>query len=140
MFLGGHRKISLFTLQWLLNAFRRVGGWKNSRVFENRASKSGAAGDANRAVSSLKLKQIHVGDIRTPEKPSKTEILFVSKPPKSYSDPETYDGIDLSPIKLCAHTYFPIVDKFCYLGCFITRDCKDYVDDKNVNIRLSCHL
>ena len=75
--------------------------------------------------------EIHVGDIRTPEKPSKTEILFVSKPPKSYSDPATYDGIDLSPIKLCAHTYFPIVDKFCYLGCFITRDCKDYVDITN---------
>ena len=75
--------------------------------------------------------EIHVGDIRLPDKPSKTEVLFVSKPPKAYVNPITYDDVDLSPIKLGSHTYFPVVDKFSYLGSFISRDCKDHEDVTN---------
>ena len=75
--------------------------------------------------------EIHVGDTRSPDKPSKTEVVFVSKSPKAYVDPITYDGVDLSPIKICSHTYLPVVNKFCYLGSFISRDCKDYVDVTN---------
>ena len=75
--------------------------------------------------------EIHVGDRTQPNKPSKTEVLFVSKPPKCYLDPTTFDGIDLSDITLGEHTYFPIVTKFCYLGSYITRDCKDIEDVNN---------
>ena len=48
--------------------------------------------------------EIHVGDTRSPEKPSKTEVVFVSKSPKAYADPMTYDGANLSPIKICSHS------------------------------------
>ena len=75
--------------------------------------------------------EIHVGDRTQPNKPSKTEVLFVSKPPKCYLDPTTFDGVDLSDITLGEHTYFPIVTKFCYLGSYITRDCKDIEDVNN---------
>ena len=75
--------------------------------------------------------EIHVGDTLSPEKPSKTEILFVSKSPKSYVDPATYDNVDLSPVKLDTHTFFPVVDHFCYLGSLISRDCKDDMDVAN---------
>ena len=33
--------------------------------------------------------EIHAGDENDPEKPSKTEILFVSAPLKSYDNPGT---------------------------------------------------
>ena len=72
--------------------------------------------------------EIHVGDHNVPDKPSKTEVLFVAKPPKSYTNPETYDDTDLSDIELGNQTFFPVVDKFCYLGTYISRDCKDSVD------------
>ena len=44
--------------------------------------------------------EIHVGDYDLPDKPSKTEILFVSKPLKSYTDPESFDNTSLSNIEL----------------------------------------
>ena len=72
--------------------------------------------------------EIHTGDLLNPDKPSKTEVLFVSKPPKTYNDPSSFDGADLSPILLGNSKFFPIVDKFCYLGCMISRDCKDNID------------
>ena len=77
--------------------------------------------------------EIHVGDLDQPHKPSKTEVLFVSKPLKSYENPDTLDGTDLSIIELGDKKYFPVVDKFCYLGTYITRDCKDSED---INHRL----
>ena len=77
--------------------------------------------------------EIHVGDHDKPDKPSKTEVLFVAKPPKSYADPVTYDNTNLSNIDLGNRTFFPVVEKFCYLGTFITRDCKDMYD---VTIRI----
>lgn len=45
-----------------------------------------------------------------------------------YVDLITYDKGDLTPITLCSYTYFPVVDKFCYLGNFISRDYKDCVE------------
>ena len=72
--------------------------------------------------------EIHAGDYDVPDKPSKTEILFVSKPLKSYTDRETFDNTRLTNIELGNHKFFPIVDKFCYLGTFLTRDCKDDLD------------
>ena len=72
--------------------------------------------------------EIHAGDENDPEKPSKTEILFVSAPLKSYDNPETFDDTDLSDIKIGNEKFFPIVDKFCYLGTMLTRDCRDDED------------
>ena len=72
--------------------------------------------------------EIHVGDINKPDKPSKTEILFVAAPPSAYKDPASYDSKDLSNINLGDGKYFPVVDKFCHLGSILTRDCRDDVD------------
>ena len=72
--------------------------------------------------------EIHVGDYDIPDKPSKTEILFVSKPLKSYTDSEIVDKTLLTNIELGNRKFFPIVEKFCYLGTFITRNCKDEFD------------
>ena len=72
--------------------------------------------------------EIHAGDENDPEKPSKTEILFVSAPLKSYDNPGTFDDTDLSDIKIGNEKFFPIVDKFCYLGTMLTRDCRDDED------------
>ena len=71
--------------------------------------------------------EIHIGT-RTPEKDSKSEILFVSAPSKMYSDPATYDGRDLSDVELGDGKYMPVVDIFKYLGSLLTRDCKDTAD------------
>ena len=71
---------------------------------------------------------IHVGDKRNANSKSKTEILFVAAPPSTYNDPSTYDGENLGPISVDEFHYFPVVDKFCYLGSFLTRDCKDDSD------------
>ena len=67
--------------------------------------------------------EVHVGDRIQPDKPSKTEILFVAATPKMYNDPITYDDTDLSPIELGNNMFLPVVDIFCYLGTVLTRDC-----------------
>ena len=66
--------------------------------------------------------EVHVGDISLPDKPSKTEILFVSAPPSYYHDPNTFDNTDLSPIELGEGKFIPITDRFCYLGKIMSRD------------------
>jgi len=43
-----------------------------------------------------------------------------------YQDPLTFDGI--TNIDIDDHSYFPVVEKFCYLGSYISRDCKDTED------------
>jgi len=70
------------------------------------------------------------GDIALPDKPSKTEGLFVSAPPKSYRDISSFDDTDLSPIELGEGKFIPITD-FCYLGKITSRDCKDDLDITN---------
>ena len=75
--------------------------------------------------------EVHAGDRRKPDKPSKTEILFVASPAKSYVTPDTYDGKDLSPIELGNDKFLPIVDKFCYLGTLLSRNCRDTADVSN---------
>ena len=44
--------------------------------------------------------EVHTGDKNQPDKPSKTEVLFVAAPSTMYNDPSTYDGRDLSQIEL----------------------------------------
>ena len=65
---------------------------------------------------------IHVG---TERKASKSEVLFVAAPSHTYIEPETFDGQDLSTIELGGGTFMPVVDKFRYLGSWLTRHCKD---------------
>ena len=57
--------------------------------------------------------EIHVGDRNAPNKPSKTEVLFVARPTKSYVNPESFDDTDVSDIELGNQTFFPVVEKFC---------------------------
>ena len=68
---------------------------------------------------------IHVGK---PKKDSKTEVLFVPAPANTYTDPETFDNVDLSNVQLGNNTFFPIVKTFCYLGSILTYDCSDTED------------
>jgi len=79
--------------------------------------------------------EVHVGDRRKPDKPSKTEILFVAAPGRSYVVPETFDDKNLNPLELGDDKYLPIVDRFCYLGTILTRNCKDAEDVSN---RIKC--
>ena len=77
--------------------------------------------------------EIHVGDVSFPDKKSKTEVLFVAAPPSTYANPSSYDNRDLSNIELGGGKYFPVVERVCYLGNILTRDCKD---DENVTARI----
>ena len=72
--------------------------------------------------------EVHTGDINQPNKPPKTEILFVAAPSIVYEDPASYDDRDLSDIKLDETHFIPVVDRFCYLGTILSRDCKDMFD------------
>ena len=64
---------------------------------------------------------------------SKSEILFYSKRLCSYINAATFDGADLSHVKLPGNLFMPIVSKFCYLGRFFARSGGDAVD---VNSRI----
>ena len=75
--------------------------------------------------------EVHVGDIRNPDKPSKTEILFVAAPKSLYTNPSTLDDVNLNPVTIDEHSFLPIVDHFCYLGSILSRDCKDDADVSN---------
>ena len=72
--------------------------------------------------------EVHSGDYGQPNKPSKTEILFVAAPVSAYVTPSTFDNKNLSPIELGNEKYIPIVSKFCYLGSLLSRDCRDNED------------
>ena len=69
--------------------------------------------------------EIHVG---TPQKASKSVILFVAAPNRVYTVPETFDACNLESVELGDGVYIPIVDRFVYLGSVLTRDCKDNAD------------
>ena len=75
--------------------------------------------------------EVHYGSRATNSiKESKTEILFVAKSAKLYKNPLTFDGADLSDVKLGNGRFIPIVAKFCYLGTSLTRDGDDILDVK----------
>ena len=63
--------------------------------------------------------EVHVG---TKEKEQKSEILFCAKDPRCYVDPADYDGNDLSPIKCEGDFQIAMVDKFKYLGSYLSRN------------------
>ena len=76
--------------------------------------------------------EMHAQEAPTTAKPapkaSKSEVLFCAAPSHCYSNPVTYDGIDLSNVQLPGGRSMPIVDEFCYLGSMITRHCGDVRD------------
>lgn len=65
---------------------------------------------------------------KNPSKPSKTEVLFVSAPPRHYTNAETFNDTDLQPINLGNDKFLPIVDKFNYLGTVLNYNCRDTED------------
>ena len=71
--------------------------------------------------------EVHVGDESHPEKPSKTEILYVSGP-NPICNNQNLDSINLGDGK-----FIPVTDHFCYLGSFMSRDNKD---DEHIVSRL----
>ena len=72
--------------------------------------------------------EVHVGDRAQPDKPSKTEVLFVAAAPPTYDDRITCDDTDLSDIELGNGNFLPVFDKFCYLGTILSRDFNDTED------------
>ena len=72
--------------------------------------------------------EVHVGHCDQPNKPSKTEILFVSAPQSSYAEPTTFDDRNLQPINLGNNRFLPVVTKFSYLGTTLNIDCRDNED------------
>ena len=69
--------------------------------------------------------EIHVG---RGEGPSKSEILFVAKARILYTEPDTFDGTDLTKVVLPDGSYMPVVELFKYLGSILSRDCRDDLD------------
>ena len=74
--------------------------------------------------------EVHTGDLNK-DKNSKTEMLFCSKPPHMYEDPDTYDNANIGNINLGEGRYIPIVASFIYLGSVMARDCTDILDVRN---------
>ena len=56
--------------------------------------------------------EVHTGNSNHTEKPPKTEVLFVSAPSSTYTDPLTYDNRDLDHIQLAGNRYLPVVKSF----------------------------
>ena len=72
--------------------------------------------------------EVHAGlldSAGTVIKGSKSEVLFCSAAPSTYADASTFDGADLSHILLPAGAFMPVVEKFPYLGDFLSRSCSD---------------
>ena len=78
--------------------------------------------------------EVHTGDENHPEKPPKTEVLFVAAPKWSYTNPSSYDNQNLDHVTLNDGKFLPVVDKFCYLGTTLSRDCSDN-DDVSLRIQ-----
>ena len=52
------------------------------------------------------------GPVVSVVKESKSEVLFCSAPPHTYTDPATFDGADLSNLLLPASAFMPVVGEF----------------------------
>ena len=70
--------------------------------------------------------EVHVGS--ADNKTSKSEVLFCAAAPASYEDPGSYDGIDLSNIRMSGGRFMPVVEIFKYLGSYLSRDSSDAYD------------
>ena len=67
------------------------------------------------------------GEVITPFKKSKSEILFCAAPASYYAN-GTFGDPDLSDVKLPGGRFMQIVDKFPYLGSIISGNCGDAAD------------
>ena len=67
--------------------------------------------------------EIHAGIYALADKASRTEILLVIR-----RDDQQPTELDHEPVSLNDEKFFPIVDKFSYLGSIITNDCSDRED------------
>lgn len=75
--------------------------------------------------------KVHIGHCNQPNKPSKTEVLFVSAPLLSYVVTATFDNRNLQPIKpanLGNNKFLPVATKFSYLGTNLNIVCWDNED------------
>ena len=74
--------------------------------------------------------EVHMGLKRGDEVviDSKTEVLFVAAPARTYQSPADCDGADLSDIDLGQGKFLPIIESFKYLGTVLARDCTDSLD------------
>ena len=77
--------------------------------------------------------EVHVGDCNQSNKPSKTQVLFVSAPLSSYAVTTTFDNRNLEPIKLGNKKFLLVVIRFNYLA---TKLNSDYRDNEDVVIRI----
>eukprot|EP00957_Ditylum_brightwellii_P058698 4451715-Ditylum_brightwellii.AAC.1 len=78
--------------------------------------------------------EVHHGLLATEKEKGqsfKTELLFVAKPPHSYTTTDTYDKTDFSPIMMDDGKVIPVVHEFCYIGSMTTTDLKDQADIDN---------
>ena len=57
---------------------------------------------------------------------NKSKSEFLSK------NAEIFDNVNLNPDIFADGTFIPIVNKFVYLGSYLTRDCRDNTDVKSV--------
>lgn len=73
--------------------------------------------------------EVHVGSASNTT--SKSEVLFCAAARASYASPKTYDGADLSDIRMPGGLFMPVVDSFKYLGSYLSRDCSDDIDVDN---------
>ena len=66
--------------------------------------------------------EVHAGDESQPDKPSKTEVLYVSGPNTEVDAP------NLDPIRFGNGKFIPVTNSFCYLGSFLSGDTNDEFD------------
>ena len=69
--------------------------------------------------------EVHVGHCNQSNKPSKTEVLFVSAPPSSYTVTTNFDNRNLKPINLGNNKFLPVVTRFSCLGANLNIDCRN---------------
>ena len=69
--------------------------------------------------------EVHVDHCNQPNKPSKTEVLFVSVPPSSYTVTTNFDNRNLKPINLGNNKFLPVVTRFSCLGTNLNIDCRN---------------
>ena len=72
--------------------------------------------------------EVHAGHCNQPNKPSKTEVLFVPAPPSSYAITTTYDNRNLKHINPGNKKFLPAVTRFSYLSTNLNTDCRDNED------------
>ncbi len=69
--------------------------------------------------------EVHVGSNGTK---SKSVVLFCAKNHRCYTNPTNYDGANFSPISWEGGFHIAVVDKFIYIGSYLTINGRDDFD------------